>query len=160
MGRGVSPVQAAGLLFGYLALYLFGYIFKPTGGIAAMWPAHAVSFAALVLFPMRRWLLVIGVTGVAEFLLVPLMHWIQAESQPALALTDASVMVFVNDVAIILQSPPPFEMHTLQFTPSGKLMLIDFSSPGATVTSFFASHPQPSNRNVTAFVHPLLSLTL
>jgi len=87
VGRGVSPVQAAWLLFGYLALYIFGYIFKPTGGIAAMWPAHAVSFAALVLFPMRRWLLVIGVTGVAEFLLVLLMHWIQAEPQPALAQT-------------------------------------------------------------------------
>ena len=96
MGRGVSPVQAVCLLFAYLALYVFGHISNPMGGVAAIWPAHAVSFAALVLFPVRRWLLVIAVTGVAELLLVPLLHWIQAEPQPALARTLGFVAANVS----------------------------------------------------------------
>jgi signal transduction histidine kinase len=87
VGRSVSPVQAAWLLFGYLALYVFGHLSNPMGVVAAIWPAHAVSFAALVFFPMRRWLLVIAVMGLAEFLLVPLLHWILAEPQPPLGQT-------------------------------------------------------------------------
>jgi signal transduction histidine kinase len=96
VGHGVSPVQAAWLLFAYLALYVFGHLSNPMGGVAAIWPAHAVSFAALVFFPMRRWLLVIAVTGVAEFLLVPLMHWIEAEPQPAIAQTLGFVAANVS----------------------------------------------------------------
>jgi signal transduction histidine kinase len=39
----------------YLALYAFGYFSKPLYGTAAIWPAHAVSFALYSLLPMRRW---------------------------------------------------------------------------------------------------------
>jgi signal transduction histidine kinase len=84
VGRGVRPVQAAWLLFAYLALYVFGHLSKPLSGLAAIWPAHAVSFAALVFFPVRRWSWVIVVTGLAEVLLVPAMFWIQGEPPPAL----------------------------------------------------------------------------
>jgi signal transduction histidine kinase len=87
VGRGITPVQAAWLLFGYMALYVFGYLCKPMGGIAAIWPAHAVSFAALVFLPMRRWLLVIAAAALAEFLLVPVIHWVQAGPQQAYAQT-------------------------------------------------------------------------
>jgi signal transduction histidine kinase len=39
----------------YLALYAFGYLSKPVYGTAAIWPAHAVSFALFSLLPLRRW---------------------------------------------------------------------------------------------------------
>jgi signal transduction histidine kinase len=92
VGRSVGPVQAAWLLFGYLALYVFGDISKPMGVVAAIWPAHAVSFAALVFFPMRRWLLLIAVMGVAEVLLVPVL---EAGPPPALGMTFGFVVANV-----------------------------------------------------------------
>ena len=87
MGPGVSPVQAAWLLFGYLALYVIGFVSEPTGAIAALWPAHAVSFVAFILVPVRRWPLVIAAMALAELLIVPLIYWVTSEPLPALAMT-------------------------------------------------------------------------
>jgi len=87
VGRGVSLARAAWLLLGYLALYVFGYMSKPTGAIAALWPAHAVSFVAFILVPVRRWPLVIAAMALAELLLVPLIYWCRSEPLPALAPT-------------------------------------------------------------------------
>jgi signal transduction histidine kinase len=145
VGRGVSPVQAGWLLFGYLALYIFGYIFKPSGGIAAMWPAHAVSFAALVLFPMRRWLLVIGVTGVAEFLLVPLMHWIQTEPQPALAQTLGFVAANVSTSVGVACLARLFRLFTgerrqLVLSPLWIVALCAGVAPGSLIGAATESH--------------------
>lgn len=39
----------------YAALYAFGFVSRPQYGIAAIWPAHAASFAAFALLPPRRW---------------------------------------------------------------------------------------------------------
>jgi hypothetical protein len=52
------------LVCAYLALYSFGFLSKPLYGSAAIWPAHALSFAVFTLLPIRRWpaasLLMIG----------------------------------------------------------------------------------------------------
>jgi signal transduction histidine kinase len=63
-------------------------------GLAAIWPAHAVSFAAFVLFPVRRWALVIAAIGVAEFLLVALIFLVQGGPQPTL--TDTVGYIAAN----------------------------------------------------------------
>ncbi len=43
------------LVCAYFALYSFGFLSKPLYGSAAVWPAHALSFAVFTLLPFRRW---------------------------------------------------------------------------------------------------------
>jgi len=48
-------VKVPWLVCAYLALYAFGFLSKPPYGAAALWPAHALSFAVFMLLPLRRW---------------------------------------------------------------------------------------------------------
>jgi len=47
--------KLASLVCAYLALYAFGFISKPEYGAAAIWPAHALTFALFMLLSFRRW---------------------------------------------------------------------------------------------------------
>jgi len=70
----LSRSQALRLLFGYAALYAFGFLSKPVDEIAAIWPSHAVGFAAFILLPVRRWVwAAIGVLLV-DIALVPILQ--------------------------------------------------------------------------------------
>ena len=70
---GRLTVASTGIFFGGLwsgtrLLYALGYLSKSVAGPAAIWPAHALAFAAFMLLPLRAWpLIVIGmvVVGVA-----------------------------------------------------------------------------------------------
>jgi signal transduction histidine kinase len=68
------------LSLGYPLLYALGYLSKSVDGAAAIWPPHALSFAAFVLLPYRLWPLVgLGVLS-WEMLSRPLLYWITIQS--------------------------------------------------------------------------------
>jgi signal transduction histidine kinase len=58
----------------YLALYAFGYFSKPVYGTAAIWPAHAVSFALFSLLPLRRWPWAALVLVCCDLIVSPLLN--------------------------------------------------------------------------------------
>jgi signal transduction histidine kinase len=68
--------QSWRLAIAYVALYAFAYLAKPEFAFAAIWPAHAASFAAYVLMPARRWPLVAFGMLVTELLIAPLLAWV------------------------------------------------------------------------------------
>jgi signal transduction histidine kinase len=72
---------------GYPLLYALGYLSKSVAGSAAIWPAHALAFAAFMLLPLRAWpLIVIGMVS-SELLARPLLYLITIHSYPTLWLT-------------------------------------------------------------------------
>src|SRR5580704_15898951 len=82
------------LSFGYPLLYALGYLSKSPAGAAAIWPAHALTFAAFMLLPIRLWPLVgLGVLS-WELLSRPLLFWVTSQSQPALV--DTFGYAFAN----------------------------------------------------------------
>ena len=40
-------------ILGYPLLYALGYLSKSVSGSAAIWPAHALTFAGFMLLPLR-----------------------------------------------------------------------------------------------------------
>jgi signal transduction histidine kinase len=82
------------LSLGYPLLYALGYLSKSAAGAAAIWPAHALTFAAFMLLPIRLWPLVgLGVLS-WELLSRPLLFWVTSQSQPALV--DTFGYAFAN----------------------------------------------------------------
>jgi signal transduction histidine kinase len=72
------------LSLGYPLLYALGYLSKSGGGSAAIWPAHALTFAACMLLPTRLWPLVaLGVLS-WEMLSRPVLYWVTIQSQSTL----------------------------------------------------------------------------
>lgn len=67
------------LVAGYVSLYAFGYLAKPMFSLAALWPAHAVSFAAFVLLPARRWPWAALAICAIELIEVPLLERIAGD---------------------------------------------------------------------------------
>jgi signal transduction histidine kinase len=75
------------LSLGYPPLYALGYLSKFVAGAAAIWPAHALTFAACLLLRVRLWpLIALGVLAF-EVLSRPLLHWLMIQSRPGLALS-------------------------------------------------------------------------
>ena len=75
-GRGLSPIRIKlpGLVCAYLALYAFGFLSKPLYGAAAIWPAHALTFALFLLLSLRRWLALMLVLLCCNLLVNPLLN--------------------------------------------------------------------------------------
>ena len=72
---------------GYPLLYALGYLSKSVAGPAAIWPAHALAFAAFMLLPLRAWpLIMIGMVA-WELLARTLLFVITTQSYPSLSLT-------------------------------------------------------------------------
>ena len=68
------------LSLGYPFLYTVGYLSKSVAGAAAIWPAHALAFAAYLLLRLRLWpLIALGVLAF-EVLRLPLLHWAMIQS--------------------------------------------------------------------------------
>src|SRR5277367_2276328 len=75
------------MVLGYPVLYALGYLSKSATGSAPIWPAHALTFAAFMLLPVRLWPLV-AIGGLSwELLSRPLLYWATTRSQTSLALT-------------------------------------------------------------------------
>ena len=75
------------LAVAYPLFYAVGFFSKGGSGTAAIWPSHAVAFAAYMLLPLRLWLPVSLCTVSWELLLRPLLHWESARSHVTLAAT-------------------------------------------------------------------------
>jgi len=84
MNAGVSAAQAVWLVLGYATLYALGYLVKPVGALAALWPSSALGFVALILLPGRRWPAAIATMMSCDFALTSLISWAQGAPQPAL----------------------------------------------------------------------------
>jgi signal transduction histidine kinase len=74
-------------VLGYPLLYALGYLSKSVPGSAAIWPAHALTFAAYMLLPVRLWALVALGTLAWELPLRPLLYWATVEAHPSVAVT-------------------------------------------------------------------------
>ena len=75
------------LTTGYPLLYALGYLSKSVSGSAAIWPAHALAFAAFMLLPLRIWpLIVLGIVS-WELVARPLLYWVTMQSNPTLTLS-------------------------------------------------------------------------
>ena len=75
------------LSLGYPLLYALGYLSKSVAGSAAIWPPHALTFAAFVLLPFRLWPLVgLGVLS-WEMLSRPVLYWVTIQSHASLGET-------------------------------------------------------------------------
>lgn len=82
------------LCLGYPLLYALGYLSKSAGGAAAIWPPHALTFAAFLLLPLRLWPLVaLGVVS-WEMLARPILYWVTIQSLPSIV--DTCGYAFAN----------------------------------------------------------------
>ena len=92
------------LILGYLVLYAVGYLSKPISASAAIWPSDALSFAAFMLLPVRRWAWVAIVIIAAEFTMVPILNSITHHHQPpwtaTLGFALANVLTTVGPAAL------------------------------------------------------------
>jgi len=75
------------LSLGYPLLYAIGYLSKSTAGSAAIWPSHAITFAAFMLLPLRLWPLVAFGVCAWEALVRPLLYWMTSQSHASWAVT-------------------------------------------------------------------------
>jgi signal transduction histidine kinase len=75
------------LVIGYPVLYAVGYLSKSVNGSAAIWPSHALAFAAFMLLPWRLWpVIMLGMVS-WEMLARPVLYWVTVKSFPTLTLT-------------------------------------------------------------------------
>ena len=75
------------LAVAYPLFYAVGFFSKAGVGSAAIWPAHAVAFAAYMLLPLRLWVPVSLCTVSWELLSRPLLYWALDRSHAPLAVT-------------------------------------------------------------------------
>lgn len=86
------------LALGYPLLFALGYLSKSVAGSSAIWPSHALTFAAYTLLPVRRWILVAILAMTWDLLSQPIMYWVtsSAESSPPLTLSFALANVLTS----------------------------------------------------------------
>jgi signal transduction histidine kinase len=125
------------LSLGYPLLYALGYLSKAGGGSAAIWPAHALTFAAFMLLPLRRWPLVaLGVLS-WELLSRPLLYWVTSQSHSSLADTCgyacANILTAAGPAALarMMRLFRRQERFTLVISPLWIVALFVGSIPGA-----------------------------
>lgn len=76
-GHALTRSRWPWLVLAYAVLYAIGFISRPQYGVAAIWPAHAASFAAFALLPVRGWpvaALVLGGCDVAINMLLSRLY--------------------------------------------------------------------------------------
>jgi signal transduction histidine kinase len=76
----LTGIRLLWLTGAYLALYAFGFFSRPLYGAAAIWPAHALTFAVFMLLPFGRWPYAALVLLVCDLALNPLLHCVDATS--------------------------------------------------------------------------------
>ena len=122
---------------GYPVLYALGYMSKSVAGPAAIWPAHALAFAAFMLLPLRGWpLIVIGMVA-WELLARTLLFLITTQSYPSLSLTAtfafANILTTLGPAAIarMLRLFRRQDRFALVISPLWIIALVAGALPGA-----------------------------
>ncbi len=97
------------LWLSYLVLYGAGWISKPTAAAAAIWPAHALSFVAFLLLPLRLWPLVaLGMVS-SELVAGAVLNWVINRPQDGL-----SVILGYAFANVLTAAGPAFLARELQ----------------------------------------------
>ncbi|MGB6309250.1 MAG: ATP-binding protein [Steroidobacteraceae bacterium] len=86
-GRRFDGHVVGWLVVTYPLFYALGFLSKSGSGTAAIWPAHAVAFAAYVLLPVRLWLAISLGTVSWELLSRPFLYWATTRSHSGLIVT-------------------------------------------------------------------------
>ena len=132
---------ALGLIVGYPLLYLLGYLSKSVAGSAAIWPAHAIAFAAFMLLPLRAWPLVaLGIVS-WEVFARPVLYWITIQSPAPLpmslsfALANILTTMGPAGLARMMRLFRRQERFALVISPLWIVALIAGALPGALIGS-------------------------
>ncbi len=74
-GRRIGGLHVLGLLCVYVLLYPLGYFSQAEGSPAAIWPVYALTFALLLLAPLRLWPVIALATFFVELTVLPVVTW-------------------------------------------------------------------------------------
>jgi signal transduction histidine kinase len=92
------------LIAGYPLFYTLGYLSKSIAGSAAIWPSHALTFAAFMLLPLRLWPPVILGTVAWDLASRPVLFWFTTQSETtwalSLAFACANVLTSLGPAAV------------------------------------------------------------
>jgi signal transduction histidine kinase len=134
------------LVVAYPLFYALGFWSKAGAGTAAIWPAHAVAFAAYMLLPLRLWLPVSLCTVSWELLSRPAFYWATARSHAPLAVTCslalANILTAVGPAVLarIMRLYRRQDRFALVISPLWIIALFGGGLPGALVGAATRAH--------------------
>jgi signal transduction histidine kinase len=138
---------AWGLIVGYPALYVIGYLSKSVAGSAAIWPADAIAFAAFMLLPLRAWpLIALGIVS-WEVIARPLLYWVTIQSfatplSMSLSFALANILTAIGPACLarLMRLFRRQERFALVISPLWIIALIAGSLPGALLGAATSAH--------------------
>jgi signal transduction histidine kinase len=131
---------------GYPCLYALGYLSKSVAGSAAIWPAHALTFCAFMLLPVRLWPLVGAGVLSWELLSRPFLYWVTVQSTPTLAETCgfalANVLTAAGPAALarLMRLFRIYDRFALVISPLWIIALFGGALPGALLGAATRAH--------------------
>jgi signal transduction histidine kinase len=134
------------MALGYPLLYAVGYLSKSVAGSAAIWPSHALTFAAYMLLQVRLWPLVALGSLAWELLSRPLLYWVTTQSYPSLAMTCsfalANILTTAGPAALarLMRLYRRQERFQLVISPLWIIALFAGVSPGALLGAASSAH--------------------
>lgn len=134
------------LALAYPLFYAVGFFSKAGFGTAAIWPAHAVAFAAYMLLPLRLWLPVSLCTAAWELLSRPVLYWATARSHASLAVTCglaiANILTAAGPAAFarIMRLYRGQDRFSLVISPLWIVALFGGGLPGALLGAAIRAH--------------------
>ena len=137
---------AWGLMVGYPLLYVLGYFSKSVAGSAAIWPAHALAFAAFLLLALRAWpLIILGIIS-WEVVARPLLYWVTIKSTSplpmSLSFALANILTTMGPAALarMMRLFRRQERFALVISPLWVVALIAGALPGALIGAAASAH--------------------
>jgi signal transduction histidine kinase len=130
----------------YPLFYVLGFVSRSGVGTAAIWPAHAVAFAAYMLLPVRFWLLISLGTTAWELPLRPFLNLATDRPQASVTVTClfalANILTAVGPAALarIMRLYRPEERFALVISPLWIVALFIGSVPGALLGVVARAH--------------------
>ena len=137
---------AWGLMVGYPLLYVLGYLSKSVSGSAAIWPAHALAFAAFMLLSLRAWpLIILGIIA-WEVVARPLLYWVTIKSTSPLPMSlcfaCANILTTMGPAALarMMRLFRRQERFALVISPLWIVALTAGALPGALLGAAASAH--------------------
>ncbi len=137
---------AWGLMVGYPLLYVLGYLSKSVSGSAAIWPAHALAFAAFMLLSLRAWpLIILGIIS-WEVVARPLLYWVTIKSTSplpmSLSFALANILTTMGPAALarMMRLFRRQERFALVISPLWIVALAAGALPGALLGAAASAH--------------------
>lgn len=133
-------------VLGYPLLYAIGYLSKSVSGSAAIWPAHALTFAGFMLLPLRLWPLIAAGVVSWELLSRPLLYWLTFHSGSSLAVSLSFAAANILTTAVpagVARALHLFRRHdrfALVTSPLWIVALFAGSLPGALLGAATSAH--------------------